>query len=199
MKALQSIYTEDNFRIRSAKAQIGELKRQLRALDGDLTGTKAANGAEYPTIRQLPGLGVTYEDLYRRNKIADAVYEALVQQFEMSKIQEAKDTPKAQMLDVPERPEVKSFPPRVPIMMGCLALSLLFACGWVIAAEQWRAIEESDPGKRLVCEIAGAVQRHPIWSSKQVLKVRGVSGSMAQRWKRLAARRTESSYPAGAD
>jgi capsule polysaccharide export protein KpsE/RkpR len=198
MKGLQSIYTEDNFRIRSAKAQISELNRQLKALDGDLVGAKASS-PEYPTIRQLPGLGVTYEDLYRRNKIADAVYEALVQQFELSKIEEAKDTPKVQMLDLPERPEIKSFPPRTLILAGCLGLSLLFACGWVIAFEQWHEIEDGDPGKRLVREMAGTIRRHPIWSSKQALQVRSISGAMAHRWKKLAARRTQSSNAAEAD
>jgi hypothetical protein len=117
----------------------------------------------------------------------------------LSKIQEAKDTPKVQMLDAPERPEVKSYPPRMLIMVGCLGLSLLFACGWVIAAEQWRATEESDSCKRLVCEISDAFWDHPIWRSRQVLGVRKMSGRMAQRWKRVAARQTQSSNPAGAD
>ncbi len=188
LKALESIYTADNFRVRSAKAQIAELNRQLNALDGGKQSHATLGELEYPTIRQLPTLGVTFEDLYRRNKIADAVYEALVQQYEMSKIQEAKDTPKVQMLDSPERPEIKSFPPRALIVLGSLIIAFVFGCGWVIASEQWHGIEETDSGKQLVIEVVNTIRMQPIWSSRPVLKFRQFSTSLSLR---TIARRAE--------
>lgn len=190
LKAVQSIYTDDNIRVRSAKAQISELTRQMHALDGVTGSENSKSGMDYPTIRQLPTLGVSYEDLYRRNKIADAVYEALVQQYEMSKIEEAKDTPKVQMLDVPECPEVKSFPPRTLIVIGCALLSLLFAAGWVIATEHWFAIDEGDSGKRLVYEIVRTIKGHPWWNSKRALRVRAAGGRVGRRFAQLRSRRS---------
>jgi hypothetical protein len=135
-------------------------------------------------MRQLPGLGVTYEDLYRRNKIADAVYEALVQQYEMSKIQEAKDTPKVQMLDVPECPEIKSYPPRSLIVLGCFLLSMCFAAGWVIACDQWSSVAETNSGKALLNEIASTFQQHAFWQSTVVLRVREISTKTVGRFVR---------------
>jgi capsule polysaccharide export protein KpsE/RkpR len=163
LKGLQSIYTDSNVRVRSVQARIAELRHQMRQLGG--VGAASTSQQPYPNMSQLPELGVTYEDLYRRKKIADAVYEALVQQYEMSKIQEAKDTPKVQMLDAPEPPEIKSFPPRTIIVLACAMLSLCFASGWLIAQDQWATIDPLNPGKQLAQEVSRTIREHAIWTS----------------------------------
>ena len=48
----------------------------------------------YPTIRSLPLLGAKYSDYYRRAKIQETVFELLTEQYELAKIQEAKETPR---------------------------------------------------------------------------------------------------------
>jgi capsule polysaccharide export protein KpsE/RkpR len=70
LKGLQQIYTDNNARVREMKAQVVELERQLNKVGGkDVT---PANGSElskddlYPSVRQLPLLGVRYLELYRR-------------------------------------------------------------------------------------------------------------------------------------
>ncbi len=82
LKGLRTIYTDSNVRVRSVQARISELQRQLHQIGGDAT-TRTQPDADYPHIRQIPQLGLTFEDLYRRNRIASAVYEALVQQYEL--------------------------------------------------------------------------------------------------------------------
>ncbi len=190
LKGLQSLYSEDNFRVRSAKAQVAELSRQLKGLDGDGRPKSPSGQMDYPTIRQLPGLGVTFEDLYRRNKIADTVYEALVQQYEMSKIEEAKDTPKVQVLDSPEQPEVKSYPPRLLIVVCCSVFSLAFSCGWVIVVTKWNTIDNDNASKRLVLEMLATVQSHPVWASPCVSKACGVGRRIGRIGRRVLHLRT---------
>jgi capsule polysaccharide export protein KpsE/RkpR len=162
LKGLSTIYTDNNVRVRSVKARIDELNRQWRKLGGSAASVSAP-AAEYPGIRELPQLGVTFEDLYRRNRIADAVYEALVQQYELSKLEEAKDTPKVQMLDVPELPELRSYPPRTLITIGCTLLSFVFAATWIVANEAWNSASEYDRAKRLITEIIAVVAAHRFW------------------------------------
>jgi len=190
LKGLQSIYSDNNIRVRSAKAKIAELKRKVSEFGGAAGDSKARVAGDYPTVRQLPGLGVTYEDLYRHNKIAEAIYEALVQQYEMAKIQEAKDTPKVQMLDLPEVPEVKSYPPRALIVLACMLLSFCFSGGWVIACDRWGAIEEANAGKALVRDISETIRRQPIWQSGRVLRIRQISAMTNARFKRGRGRAT---------
>jgi capsule polysaccharide export protein KpsE/RkpR len=182
MNGLRAIYTDNNVRVRSVSARITELKRQLHQLGGNSTASRREPNTDYPNIRQLPQLSVTFEDMYRRNKIADAVYEALVQQYELSKLQEAKDTPQVQMLDAPDKPELKSFPPRTLIVLGCALLSLLFATGWLFGAEAWASMQADDPGKQLAAEISRSIAAHKFWRTRQVIWIRGNTARVRARF-----------------
>jgi uncharacterized protein involved in exopolysaccharide biosynthesis len=150
LQSLEQIYTPNNVRVRAARAQIEELKRQvqsLRGTDSSLT-TETGNADEmYPPIRKLPLLGVEWADLYRRMKIQETVYELLNSQYELARIQEAREIPSVNVVDFANVPEKKSFPPRVPIILGLTVLSLAGAAVWIVAVEQWQQIDANDPGK----------------------------------------------------
>ena len=66
LSGLKAMYSDDNVRVREAQARIDELQSQLRKMGG--IGGKA-DGADlksdqlYPSLRELPILGVTYSDL----------------------------------------------------------------------------------------------------------------------------------------
>ena len=65
---------------------------------------------EFPSIRKLPQLAVKWTDLYRQTKIEDTVDYFLTQQYELAKIEEAKEIPVVKVFDSAELPEKKSFP-----------------------------------------------------------------------------------------
>jgi uncharacterized protein involved in exopolysaccharide biosynthesis len=81
----------------------------------------------YPSIRKLPLLGVMYADLYRRTMIQAAVLEALTKEYEMAKVQEAKEIPTVKVLDAADIPDKKSFPPRAVIIALGTFLGLVLA------------------------------------------------------------------------
>ena len=112
----------------------------------------------YPSIRQLPILGVTYADLFRRTKIQETLFEVLTQQYELAKVQEVKETPSVKVLDTALVPEKKSFPPRTMIVL--LGTFLAFAGGvvWVFVHDVWRATDERDPVKLFVLETYGELK-----------------------------------------
>src|SRR6185312_14547545 len=100
LSGLQQIYTDNNVRVRAAEAHVEELQKKLNELGG--AGTQSdleSNNSLYPSIRKLPLLGVTYADLYRQTKIQETVYELLTQQYELAKMQEAKEIPTVKVLD----------------------------------------------------------------------------------------------------
>src|SRR5258708_5391721 len=119
-EGLKQIYTGNNVRVRSVKARIDELQRQLQKLGGK--GESATSVSDlpadslYPSIRKLPLLGVKYADLYRRTKIQEAVLETLTKEYELAKGQEAKEIPTVKGLDAANIPDKKSYPPRLLIM-----------------------------------------------------------------------------------
>ena len=113
-----------------------------------------ANGESlYPSIRELPLLGVTYADLYRQTKVQEAVFETLTQENELAKVQEAKETPSVKVLDPAEVPERRSYPPRMLITILGTCLSMLGGMTWIFMAASWREMGKQDPRKVLAREV----------------------------------------------
>lgn len=171
LSGLQQIYTPNNVRVRAAQAHVAELKSQLErlggkaggdAVDGD-NGT-AKSDAQYPSIRKLPILGVTYANLYRETKIQETVLEALTQQYEMAKVQEAKETPSVKVLDSAQVPERKSFPPRTLITLVIAMMSVASAGAWMLFRQQWLAVSADNSGKALATEIMNSVNAQMPWA-----------------------------------
>jgi uncharacterized protein involved in exopolysaccharide biosynthesis len=162
LHGLEAMYTEQNVRVRALRARVSELRSQLGKMGGE-SGTSAVpppgtDASTYPAIRQLPLLGVTYADLYRQTKIQETVYELLTQQYELAKVQEAKEVPSVKVLDAAVMPTKKSFPPRGLWTVGGATLSLLAACTWILARQAWRNIDPQDPGKQFATEVAGVLR-----------------------------------------
>jgi capsule polysaccharide export protein KpsE/RkpR len=156
LQGLEQIYTPSNIRVRTLKARVGEIQRQLEKFggtDASLAPDAASQDDIYPSIRKLPLLGVQWADLYRRMRIQETVYELLNQQYELTRIQEAKEIPTIRVIDPPELPEKKSWPPRLLII---LVLTLTFVAGaicWVIGADRWQQVDVQDSRKLLVLSI----------------------------------------------
>lgn len=162
-KGLEAIYAFGNPRVRAVEARVAELRKQLEKLGGEADGP-AAPPALYPSIRQLPLLGVKYADLYRRIKIQEAVFEALTQQYEMAKVQEAKETPTVKVLDPASFPEKRSFPPRTIITFMFAVFGLAAGVFWVIVRFRWEQTAALDPRKLFVEEVLHSVQRQMPWA-----------------------------------
>lgn len=152
LSSLQQIYASDNIRIRTVEARIGELKRRLK----QITGSESPDPEmPYPSMRQLPLLGVKYVNLYREVRVQETVYEALTRQYELAKVQEAKEIPTVRVLDEPVLPEKKSWPPRALLIASSLVLGALFAACWVLLSDAWHRIEPSDPLKQVMSKAFG--------------------------------------------
>ena len=164
-KGLEAIYASTNPRVLAVQARVAELRRQLEKIGGaQVENGSQPNGELYPSIRELPILGVTYADLYRRTRIQEAVYETLTQQYELAKVQEAKETPAVKILDPPSSPERRSFPPRSNIMFLCMSFGLAVGVFWVILRHRWAQVSPTDARKRVAEEIFHSVQEHMPWA-----------------------------------
>jgi capsule polysaccharide export protein KpsE/RkpR len=156
-EGLRQIYMDNNPRVRTVKARIDELQRQLEKLGGKGESStelsEGAGGSLYPSIRKLPLLGVTYADLYRRTRVQEAVYETLTREFEMAKVQEAKDTPTVKVLDSPNVPDRKSFPPRLLIMFLGTVCAMACAILWLFTRTAWEQTDAHDGRKVFAREV----------------------------------------------
>jgi uncharacterized protein involved in exopolysaccharide biosynthesis len=170
LEGLKQIYTDNNVRVRSVRARIAELKRQLEKLGGKGEQASDPSGQQadylYPSIRKLPLLGVTYADLYRRTRVQEAVFETLTKQYELAKVQEAKEIPTVKVLDMPSIPEKKSFPPRPLIIFMGMTLAFAAATTWVFGKMSWDQTDSNDPRKVFAQEVFQTSRAYLPWASK---------------------------------
>jgi len=160
-QGLEQIYTSNNIRVRTLDGQIRELRQQLNKLGGAGVDSSGAASTEspssedslYPSIRKLPLLGVTYADLYRRTKIQGTVFETLTREYELAKVQEAKEIPSVSVLDPPSSPERRASPPRTLIIIMGFLLSLIAASAWVVGRKEWENGDAQDPRKVLTMKV----------------------------------------------
>jgi len=178
LQGLRQIFTDNNVRVRETQARVDELERQLGKLGGKAgaagASTGQADGTLYPPIRQLPVLGVAYTDLYRRMKVQEAVFETLTQQYELAKVEEAKETPSVKVLDPPELPEKKSFPPRPLIIFLGTMLAFTFGISCVLGRQAWEATDATDVRKVFASQVWADVRAGLPWAS-----VNGRNGAQA--------------------
>jgi uncharacterized protein involved in exopolysaccharide biosynthesis len=157
LSGLQQIYAESNVRVRSLKARVSELNAQLEKMGGDAANPSNGEGLMAPPIRKLPLLGITYADLYRQNKIEETVYELLTQQYEMAKVQEAKEIPTVKILDAPVLPTKKLFPGPIALVLIGTILGLAVGAGWLVARKKWKEGDPNLPGRLLIQDISVSV------------------------------------------
>jgi capsule polysaccharide export protein KpsE/RkpR len=160
LEGLQQIYTGNNIRVKSLRARIGELKRQLGILGGQNDNSAQPEGQDqnqlYPSIRKLPLLAVRWVDLYRQTKIEETVYELLRQRYEMARIEEAKEVATVKVLDEAAVPEKKDSPHRLIIILICTLLTFAGAAVWVLGENYWHGVDSQHPKKLLL----GTVYKH---------------------------------------
>lgn len=197
LSGLRQIYTGNNVRARAAQARVNELQKKLNEIGGAGTPSEVnSDNALYPSIRKLPLLGVPYADLYRETKIQETVYELLTQQYELAKVQEAKEIPTVKVLDEAAVRTKKSFPPRLLIAILGTMLGLALAMAWIVVETRWQAADASHPGKVLATEVfttmRGYVPRHSHNGNAAPSSVRGI-------WRRFNGRRTSAHGPDNPD
>jgi len=163
LEGLRQIYTNNNVRVRALQARVTELRQQL-----DKLGGKPGSRSEsfYPSIRELPLLGVSYADLYRKTKVEEAVFETLTQEYELAKVEEAKEIPSVKVLDPGNVPENKSSPPRLLIMFLGTLLSLGFGVTWALGRARWEEVDATDPVKVLAQEVIGEIRSKIPWGAQ---------------------------------
>ena len=176
LASLKQIYGDDNVRVRAAQARIADLQGELRKMSGssaepsaESEKTGVVNTSMYPSLRQIPRLAVPYANLYREVRIQETVYELLSQQYEMSRVEEAKDTPVVSVLDQPQVAEKKSFPPRLLVMLLLTAFSVGVASVILLLRNVWEGVEVDDPRKVLAQQIAASLYVHtkPLFKSRR--------------------------------
>ncbi len=146
---LQSMTLENPLVVR-VKQELVELERRYSEFQyGDLS----TNGEFYLPFAEVPEVGLKLAELTRNVKVQETVWELLNQQYYQAKIQEARDTPTVQTLDVAEPPQYHSSPKRILMIFVLTTLSVLFSIFWAFGKNYFDRMLERPHEKEIIANI----------------------------------------------
>jgi capsule polysaccharide export protein KpsE/RkpR len=151
LEGLKETYTAENIRVKSVQAHVNELERELVKINSGRNPV-AGSSNPYPSVKSLPLLGVKWADLYRDTKIRETVVELLTQQYEIARIQEAKEIPTVKVLDPASTPEHKRPGWLLIVQAGTLLFTLL-ACTGYLLKDRWERWDQDDPRRMLIAHV----------------------------------------------
>ena len=159
LEGLKQTYTEENIRVKSVQAHVNELERELAKINSGRAPNVQDPTSPYPSVKSLPILGVKWADLYRQTKIRETVVELLTQQYEMARIQEAKEIPSVKVLDPASTPERREPSWKLVIALGTL-LSAFLACLGYFIKNWWDRWDQDDPRRILISQVMRVGRRN---------------------------------------
>ena len=118
IQGMQSFAAPNNPNLIQARQELTALKAQLASLAGQ--GGKSGNGLIIPKGK-LPAVGLEYLRKYRDVQYYQTIFDILAKQFEIAKLDEAREGALIQVVDPAIPPDHKSSPKRALILAGCLA------------------------------------------------------------------------------
>lgn len=145
LQTLLSFATSNNPQAQLLKSEIEGLHERLNELE---EGKSPLGGASTKDIfiptAHMPNLNLQYMRLLREARIQETLFGLLTQQYEMARIQEAKDTPTIQVLDVAKAPEKRSKPNRRKIVLLSTVSAGLLSILAVFVLEYLEGIKKTD-------------------------------------------------------
>ena len=127
--AMRSFATESNPDLKRAQQELSGLQTELAKMERNATSGK---GDVMVPFGKAPSIGLEYVRRFRDMKYYETLFEVLAKQYEIARIDEAKDATLIQVLDKAVEPERKSRPKRALIVIlaalaaGFLAVLLAF-------------------------------------------------------------------------
>ncbi|MCS3802911.1 uncharacterized protein involved in exopolysaccharide biosynthesis [Chromobacterium alkanivorans] len=139
LEALRSYATEQNPLYQRTKQELAGLKTQLAKLE---SGAETAGDVMVPTGK-MPQSGLEYLRRLREVKYQETIFELLAKQYELARIDEAKDSSQIQILDSAVVPELKSKPVRSLITAAGLVVGLMLGITLALLRERFHSAQQS--------------------------------------------------------
>lgn len=160
LAALRNSMTDESSEVRTMLAGLTKLKGQLNAMSG------SGGGGVIPSVGNAPSIGVEYIRRLRELKTQEALYEQLTKQFEMAKINEARDSSSIQVLDEAVTPLRKSKPKRSLIVV-LSAVTAFFCSIFLVFIKEYLA-KLSPEDSAMLSEMKGTLKGMLRWRRSAV-------------------------------
>jgi tyrosine-protein kinase Etk/Wzc len=129
LKVLRGGATEQNPDVMRMNAELRALRGELARMESS-KGGNAGSAVDMP-VGKLPEVAIDYVRARRELKLQETLLEGMIRQYEMAKLDEAKEGPVLQQVDAAMAPDYKSKPSRGLIVLASTLLALMASALWV--------------------------------------------------------------------
>ncbi len=147
IQSMQTFAADDNPSLVLAKQELAALQKQLE----HLAGSQQDVGSDINLSKgRVTGSGMEYLRRLRDLKYHETVFELLAKEFEVAKLDEAREGAIIQVVDPAVIPDKKSSPHRALIVIAVTIFAFFVASFWILLRENWaRASELPENRQRL--------------------------------------------------
>ena len=124
LEIYKDAFNPEHSKLEQLKKEIEEFKFKLNELQNGSINESSENKL-FLAIADIPDLVLTHLRLQRELEIQTELFKFLTMEYEEAKIEEAKDIPTVQVLDVAKVPERKSKPRRALLVISILLVCLI--------------------------------------------------------------------------
>jgi tyrosine-protein kinase Etk/Wzc len=150
IQGMESFASQQNPDLLEAKQQLAGWQAQLARL----TGNENDNGDDLLLSKgQVPGAGLEYARKLRDVKYYDTIFDLLAKQFEMAKLDEARQGSLVQVMDPAVPPDRRSSPKRLFITLLAMVAGLFVGLFWAFASEGLAIAERKPEDKAKIEEL----------------------------------------------
>jgi len=153
LKVLRTGATSENPDVLRLNSELAALRSELARMES-APATAAAGGASGTStgsidipVGRLPGAAVDYVRARREVKFQETLLESMLRQFEIAKLDEAKEGPSLQRVDIAVKPDRKSKPARTVIVLITTLLAALASMAWVTGRRYAALRRAHDPSR----------------------------------------------------
>ena len=157
LKVLRTSATEQNPDVIRLNSEVRAMRVELSRMESRQGG---ANGSAVDiAVGRLPEAGIEYVRARRELKLQETLLETMIRQFEIAKLDEAKEGPNLQQVDTALPPDRKSKPSVTLIVLASALLALMLSSAYVV------------------------VRRYRMWSKENFPESAAARSALARAWR----------------
>jgi tyrosine-protein kinase Etk/Wzc len=151
LSAMRSFAAEGNPELIRAERELASLRQQLTRIGKN---SKSEGGDVLVSLRGVPGASQAYLQRVRDVKYQEVLFEILAKQYEIARVEEAKNATIVQVIDRAIPPDKRSWPHRTLIVLLAALSAFMLSIVRVLILEtvnKWRRDPDEAPKLALLC------------------------------------------------
>jgi tyrosine-protein kinase Etk/Wzc len=145
LKVLRGSATEQNPDVIRMSSELRALRTELTRMESS-QGGNAGSAVDMP-VGKLPEAAIDYVRARRELKLQETLLETMIRQYEAAKLDEAKEGPSLQVVDVAQPPDRKSKPSVILVAVASTLLAFFGATAFVFLRRFNAWSRETDPNE----------------------------------------------------